>query len=53
MRRPADVTPRYEVHLRWVNAAAEQLVAAGIGWPEAGPDLLELAPFERVWDPAA
>ncbi|MEU1868478.1 hypothetical protein [Streptomyces gardneri] len=43
---------RYGVYLRWINAAAEQLVSSGIGWPESSPDLLELALFDGVWDPA-
>ncbi|MFE1272889.1 hypothetical protein [Streptomyces sp. NPDC058758] len=44
---------RYGVYLRWAEAAAGQLASAGIGWPEASPDLLELALFDAVWDPAA
>ena len=42
---------RYEVYLRWTAAAAEQLAAAGIGWPRSSPDLLELALFAGAWDP--
>lgn len=44
---------RYGIYLHWATAAAEQLVSCGIGWPEASPDLLELALFDGVWDPAA
>jgi len=43
---------RYGVYLRWITAAAEQLVSSGIEWPESNPDLLELALFDGVWDPA-
>ncbi|MCY0953113.1 hypothetical protein OTB16_27290 [Streptomyces sp. H27-S2] len=42
---------RYGVYLRWTDAAARQLASSGIGWPEASPDLLELALFDGVWDP--
>ncbi|MFD3717574.1 hypothetical protein [Streptomyces sp. NPDC058674] len=44
---------RYGVYLRWITAAADQLAASGIGWPEASPDLLELALFGGVWAPEA
>jgi hypothetical protein len=37
---------RYDVYLRWMAAASEQLTSAGIGWPPSSPDLLELAFFE-------
>ncbi|MFE3281748.1 hypothetical protein ACFXJJ_01340 [Streptomyces sp. NPDC059233] len=43
---------RYEVYLHWITAASEQLAASGIGWPAGNPDLLELALFDGVWDPA-
>ncbi|WP_392893242.1 hypothetical protein [Streptomyces sp. LN699] len=43
---------RYEVYLSWMTASAAQLASSGIGWPEASPDLLELALFDGVWDPA-
>ncbi|MGW4705283.1 8-oxoguanine DNA glycosylase OGG fold protein, partial [Streptomyces sp. NPDC004285] len=43
---------RYAVYLRWVAHASGQLASAGIGWPEDSPDLLELALFSEVWDPA-
>lgn len=43
---------RYEVYLRWITAASGQLASAGIGWPGSSPDLLELALFDGVWDPA-
>ncbi|BBC36147.1 hypothetical protein SGFS_074410 [Streptomyces graminofaciens] len=43
---------RYEVYLRWMTAAADQLASAGIGWPRSSPDLLELAVFNGVWKPA-
>ncbi|MFG3191039.1 8-oxoguanine DNA glycosylase OGG fold protein [Streptomyces omiyaensis] len=43
---------RYEIYLHWIDAAAEQLAASGIGWPGSSPDLLELALFDRAWDPA-
>ncbi len=43
---------RYGVYLRWITAAPEQLTASGIGWPASSPDLLELALFDGVWDPA-
>ncbi|MEX0172028.1 hypothetical protein [Streptomyces sp. LMG1-1-1.1] len=43
---------RYGVYLKWMNAASGQLASSGIGWPEASPDLLELALFDGVWDPA-
>ncbi|MFJ3098289.1 8-oxoguanine DNA glycosylase OGG fold protein [Streptomyces hydrogenans] len=44
---------RYGVYLRWITAASEQLISSGIGWPASSPDLLELALFDGVWDPAA
>ncbi|OEJ28506.1 hypothetical protein AR457_32625 [Streptomyces agglomeratus] len=44
---------RYGVYVRWAEAAAAQLASSGIGWPEASPDLLELALFDGVWDPTA
>ncbi|WP_322939925.1 8-oxoguanine DNA glycosylase OGG fold protein [Actinacidiphila paucisporea] len=44
---------RYGVYLRWMTAASEQLASAGIGWPPACPDLLELAFFEGRWNPTA
>ncbi|MFJ9513944.1 hypothetical protein ACIRPG_23275 [Streptomyces sp. NPDC101754] len=44
---------RYDVYLRWMNAAAERLALSDIGWPASSPDLLELAMFTGVWDPAA
>lgn len=43
---------RFGVYLHWITAAAGQLVSSGIGWPESNPDLLELAVFDGVWDPA-
>ncbi|MFE5594115.1 hypothetical protein [Streptomyces sp. NPDC056549] len=43
---------RYERYLQWVATASGQLASAGIGWPEDSPDLLELALFDGVWDPA-
>ncbi|MEE1820348.1 hypothetical protein PUR59_35720 [Streptomyces sp. SP18ES09] len=43
---------RYAVYLRWVAHASGQLASAGIGWPEDSPDLLELALFSDIWDPA-
>ncbi|MGI5451003.1 hypothetical protein ACQEVM_35570 [Streptomyces sp. CA-243310] len=48
---------RHEVYLSWMTASAAQLPAAqlassGIGWPEANPDLLELALLDGVRDPA-
>ncbi|MFF0435417.1 hypothetical protein ACFYU9_24720 [Streptomyces sp. NPDC004327] len=44
---------RYEVYVEWARAAAGQLAAAGIGWPESSPELFELALFAGGWDPAA
>ena len=44
---------RYQVYLRWMTAAAGQLASSGIGWPESSPDLLELAFFDGIWNPAA
>ncbi|MET9953213.1 hypothetical protein ABZ135_16920 [Streptomyces sp. NPDC006339] len=45
---------RYETYMGWMAAATQQLREAGIGWPpEAQADLLELALFDGVWDPAA
>lgn len=44
---------RYDVYLRWMTAASEQVASAGIGWPPACPDLLELAFFEGRWNPTA
>ncbi|MFE7268908.1 hypothetical protein ACFU9B_44670 [Streptomyces sp. NPDC057592] len=43
---------RYGVYLHWMNAAARRLASSGIGRPEASPDLLELALFDGIWDPA-
>ncbi|GAA2837246.1 hypothetical protein GCM10010441_72030 [Kitasatospora paracochleata] len=43
---------RYEVYLRWMHAAAEQLARAVPGWPAGEPDLWELALFQGGWDPA-
>ncbi|MEV0981939.1 hypothetical protein [Streptomyces sp. NPDC049915] len=43
---------RYAVYLRWMTAAAGQLVSTGVRWPDSlSPDLLELALFSGVWDP--
>ncbi|WP_373314475.1 8-oxoguanine DNA glycosylase OGG fold protein [Streptomyces griseosporeus] len=43
---------RYGVYLRWMTAAASQLVSTGVKWPDSlSPDLLELALFSGVWDP--
>ncbi|MGW0844519.1 8-oxoguanine DNA glycosylase OGG fold protein [Streptomyces sp. NPDC002787] len=45
---------RYDVYLRWMTATAGQLARSGINWPEpGGPDLLELALFNGVWQPAS
>ncbi|MBB5936086.1 8-oxoguanine DNA glycosylase OGG fold protein [Streptomyces zagrosensis] len=44
---------RYGVYVEWMTAATDQLASAGIGWPEAGQDLLELALFGAAWQPAA
>ncbi|MGW3148863.1 8-oxoguanine DNA glycosylase OGG fold protein [Streptomyces sp. NPDC001177] len=44
---------RYDVYLRWMSAAAEQLGSSGVGWPVSSPDLLELALFSDVWDSTA
>ncbi|MFF4257818.1 hypothetical protein ACFY1L_42190 [Streptomyces sp. NPDC001663] len=44
---------RYDVYLQWMTAADKQLASSRIGWPEASPDLLELALFKGVWDPTA
>ncbi|MEU5341966.1 MULTISPECIES: hypothetical protein [unclassified Streptomyces] len=44
---------RYGVYLEWIHAATEQLASAGIGWPGSRPDLLELALFDGVWEPAS
>ncbi|MGX1910194.1 8-oxoguanine DNA glycosylase OGG fold protein [Streptomyces phaeochromogenes] len=44
---------RYEVYLGWVHSAAGQLASAGIGWPGSRPDVLELALFDGVWNPAS
>lgn len=41
---------RYDVYLRWMYAANDQLVAASINWPSA-PDVLELALFSAAGDP--
>lgn len=43
---------RYGIYLHWITAAAGQLASSGIGWPGSSPDLLELALFDGVWDPA-
>ena len=44
---------RYGVYLGWIHAATGQLASAGAGWPGSRPDLLELALFDGVWNPAA
>ncbi|GHA77290.1 hypothetical protein ACIQRS_05230 [Streptomyces termitum] len=44
---------RYEIYLRWITAASNQLAASAPDWADAGPDVLELALFEGVWNPAA
>ncbi|MGW1164808.1 8-oxoguanine DNA glycosylase OGG fold protein [Streptomyces sp. NPDC002550] len=42
---------RYDVYLRWMHAANDQLAAKLVGWP-AAPDVLELALFSGAWNPA-
>ncbi|MEU6094165.1 hypothetical protein [Streptomyces sp. NPDC047079] len=42
---------RYDVYLRWMHAANDQLAARLVGWP-AAPDVLELALFSGAWNPA-
>ncbi|MFF0483594.1 hypothetical protein [Streptomyces sp. NPDC004435] len=49
-RRSGWSSHRYDVYLRWMYAANEQLEAASIDWP-AAPDVLELALFSSAWDP--
>ncbi|QQM38794.1 8-oxoguanine DNA glycosylase OGG fold protein [Streptomyces liliifuscus] len=44
---------RYGVYLAWIHSATEQLASAGIGWPGSCPELLELALFDGVWNPAS
>ncbi|MEV0933003.1 hypothetical protein ACIBMX_29615 [Streptomyces phaeochromogenes] len=44
---------RYGVYLGWIHSATGQLAAAGIGWPGSRPDVLELALFDGVWNPAS
>ncbi|MEU9784102.1 hypothetical protein AB0H92_24555 [Streptomyces phaeochromogenes] len=44
---------RYGVYLGWIHSATEQLAAAGIGWPGSRPEVLELALFDGVWNPAS
>ncbi|MFF3877491.1 hypothetical protein [Streptomyces sp. NPDC001978] len=42
---------RYDVYLRWMHAANDQLATTLMGWP-AAPDVLELALFSGAWKPA-
>lgn len=44
---------RYGVYLEWIHSATEQLASVGIGWPGSRPDVLELALFDGVWNPAS
>ncbi|GAA2647581.1 hypothetical protein [Streptomyces lunalinharesii] len=44
---------RYDIYLRWLATASEQLAAAEIGWPKNSPGLLEVAFVTGAWDPAA
>ncbi|MEU9876056.1 hypothetical protein [Streptomyces phaeochromogenes] len=44
---------RYGVYLEWIHSATEQLASAGVGWPGSRPDVLELALFDGVWNPAS
>ena len=44
---------RYGMYLGWIHSATEQLASAGIGWPASRPDVLELALFDGVWNPAS
>jgi hypothetical protein len=41
------------VYLAWIHSATGQLASAGIGWPGSCPDVLELALFDGVWNPAS
>ncbi|MEV2192033.1 hypothetical protein AB0I02_13720 [Streptomyces phaeochromogenes] len=44
---------RYGVYLKWIHSATGQLASVGIGWPGSRPDVLELALFDGVWNPAS